>query len=159
MVTAAEPSRINKPIYGFYLGESKQSLIQRATKEGIAYKVKGKIPSQIFPESYVFFGSLNKSKIVECAVVSFDKDYVGQVDIQFADCSEKQFLQAAQGLEQSWNSFPGYSGQAFGPMYVVTLPDVLITLVKAKPKTYIAHIHRGMMRTFNEERMKTRAKN
>jgi hypothetical protein len=154
----AEPSRINKSIYGFYLGESKQSLLQRAKKEGITYKVKGKIPSQIFPESFLFDGSLKESKLVKYAVVSFYKDHVGQVDIHLIDNSEKQFMQAAQGLEQSWNSFHGYSGQAFGPMYIITIPEVLITLVKAKGQTHIAYVHRGMLGTFNEEKIKAPAK-
>jgi hypothetical protein len=157
---AAEPVKINKSIYGFYLGESKQSLIQRAKQEGIAYSPKGKLSAQLFPESYMFKSSLNKSKQVEFAVVSFYRDYVGQVDIHLVDNSEKQFMQAAQGLDQSWNSFPGYSGQAFGPMYIITVPEVLITLVKAKAKTqtYISYVHRGMLRMFNEERIKARGK-
>jgi len=153
----AEPSKINKSIYGFYLGESKQSLLQRAKREGIAYNPKGKISSELFPDSYIFNRSLDKSKLVEYALVSFYKDYVGQVSIHLVDNSEKQFMQAAQGLDQSWNSFPGYSGQAFGPMYIITVPEVLITLVKAKAKTqtYISYVHRGMMRTMNEEKNRT----
>jgi hypothetical protein len=152
----AAPSKINKSIYGFYLGESKQSLIQRARKEGIAYSLKGKMSDQLFPESYVFKSSLDKSEQVEYALVSFYKDYVGQVSIYLDVNSDKQFLQAAQVLDQSWNSFPGYSGQAFGPSYIITIPEVLITMVKAKPQTYIAYIHRGMMRTMNEERSRAR---
>lgn len=155
---AAEPAKISNSIYGFYLGESKQAVIQRAKAEGIVYTPKGKIASEIFPESYVFEGSLNKSGQVKYAIVSFYKDYVGQVNIYLVDSSEKQYMQAAQGLEQSWNSFAGFSDQTFGPSYIITLPDVLITLVKAKDDTHIAYIHRGMMRTFNEERSKILAK-
>jgi len=152
---SAEPRKIDKSIYGFYLGESKQSLIQRAKHEGIVYSQKGKLSDQLFPDSYVFNSSLDKSKQVEYALVSFYKDYVGQVSIYLNVNSKKQFLQAAQVLDQSWNSFPGYSGQAFGPSYIITIPEVLITLVEAKPHTYIAYIHRGIMRTMNEERSKT----
>ena len=154
----AEQRKINKLIYGFYLGESKQSLIQRAKQEGITYSLKGKLPDQLFPESYIFNSSLDKSESVEYALVSFYKDYVGQVSIYLNVNSEKQFLQAAQVLDQSWNSFPGYSGQTFGPSYIITIPEVLITLTQAKPQTYIAYIHRGMMRTMNEERSRARAK-
>ncbi|MCX5752106.1 MAG: hypothetical protein NTW97_00510 [Candidatus Krumholzibacteria bacterium] len=154
----AEPSRINKSIYGFYLGESKPSLIQRARQEGIAYSQKGKLPDQLFPDSYLFKGSLDKSKLVEYVIVSFYRDYVGQVDIHLTDNSDRQFMQAAQVLDQSWNSFPGYSGQSFGPMYIITVPEVLITLVKAKTGTHIAYVHRGLMRTHNEERSKALAR-
>jgi hypothetical protein len=154
----AAPSKINKSIYGFYLGESKQSLIERAQKEGITYSMKGKIPSQLFPISYMFDGSLDKSKLVEYAVVSFYKDYVGQVDIHLADNSEQQYTQAAQGLVESWSSFPGYSGQIFGPTYIITIPEALITLVKGKDETYIAYVHRGIMRLFNDEKSARTAK-
>jgi hypothetical protein len=149
---AAELSKINKPINGFYLGESKQSLLQRATKEGIAYNRKGNMSKQLFPDGYVFDSSLDKSKQVKFAVVSFYKDRVGQVNIYLVGNSERQFMQAAQSLEQSWNSFSGFSEQTFGPMYIITLPDVLITLVEDKDQTYIAYVHRGMLRTYNEER-------
>ena len=152
---SAEPRKIDKSNYGFYLGESKQSLIQRAKHEGIAYSQKGKLSDQLFPDSYLFNSSLDKSKQVEHALVSFYKDHVGQVSIYLDVNSEKQFMQAAQVLEQSWSSFSGYSDQTFGPSYIITLPEVLITLVRAKPQTYIAYIHRGLMRTMNEERSKT----
>jgi hypothetical protein len=149
---AAEPSKINKSIYGFYLGESKESLLQRAKKEGIAYDRKGNMSKQLFPDGYLFDSSLDGSKQVKFAVVSFYKDHVGQLNIHFIDNSEKQFMQAAQSLEQSWNSFSGFSEQTFGPMYIITLPEVLITLVDAKDQTYIAYVHREMLRTYNEEK-------
>jgi len=149
---AAKPSKIDKSIYGFYLGESKESLLQRANKEGIAYNRKGNISKQLFPDGYIFDGSLNKSEHVKSAVVSFYKDHVGQVNIQLIDNSKRQFMQAAQSLEQSWNSFSGFSEQTFGPMYIITLPEVLITLVDAKDQTYIAYVHREMLRTYNEEK-------
>jgi hypothetical protein len=154
----AEQYKINKPIYGFYLGESKQSLLQRAKTEGVAYSLKGKIPSELFPDSYMFTSSLNKSEQVEYAVVSFYKDYVGQVTVYLRDKPENRFLQAAQVLDQSWNSMPGYSGQTFGPAYIITLPEVLVTLVEAKTETHIAYVHRGLMRKQGEERSKAMAK-
>lgn len=158
IAATAEPSKINKSIYGFYLGESKQSLFQRAEKEKIAYTVKGKMSSQIFPDNYIFNSSLNKSEQVEYAVISFYKDYVGQVTIYLVDKPENKFLQAAQVLDQNWNSMPGYSGQTFGPSYVITLPEVLVTLVEGKTETHIAYIHRGLMRKQGEEKSKTLAK-
>ena len=157
VVASAEQYKINKPIYGFYLGESKQSLMQRASQEGITYSLKGNLPGQMFPESYAFNSSLNKSEQVEYAVASFYKDYVGQVTVYLVDKPENRFLQAAQVLDQSWNSMPGYSGQTFGPAYIITLPEVLVTLVEAKTETHITYIHRGLMRKQGEERMKTSA--
>ena len=154
----AEKYKLNKPIYGFYLGESKQSLIQRAQKEGIACEAKGKIPDQMFPESYIFESSMNKSDLVKHVIVSFYKDHVGQVDIHLNDNSDKQFMQAAHGLDESWNSCPGYSGQTFGPMFIITIPEALITLVKAKDQTYIACIHRGLMGMFNDQKRSVAAK-
>ncbi len=158
MATAAEPSRINKQIYGFYLGESKQSLMQRAHQEGIGCSLKNGVPGQMFPDCYKFESSMNKSEQVEYAVVSFYKDYVGQVTVYLVDKPENRFLQAAQVLDQSWNSMPGYSGQTFGPAYIITLPDVLVTLVEAKTETHITYVHRGLMRKQGEERSKNMAK-
>jgi hypothetical protein len=155
---SAEQYKINKPIYGFYLGESKQSLMQRAHQEGIAYNLKGDVSGQMFPESYLFDSSLDKSEQVEYAVVSFYRDNVGQVTVYLVDKPENRFLQAAQVLDQSWNSMPGYSGQTFGPAYIITLPEVLVTLVEAKTETHISYVHRGLMRKQGEERMKTSAK-
>lgn len=152
MAGAAEPAKINKSINGFYLGESKESLLQRAAKEGIAYSRKDNVPKQLFPDSYVFNGSLDKSEQVKFAVVSFYKDRVGQVNIYLIDISERQYMEAAQSLQQSYNSFSGYGEQTFGPMYIITLPDVLITMVDDKDQTYVAYVHRGMLRTYNEER-------
>lgn len=149
---AAERSKIEKSIYGFYLGESKESLLQRAKTEGIAYHPKGNMPKQLFPDGYILDSALDKSKQVKFAVVSFYKDQLGQVNIHLNDNSERQFMQAAQSLEQSWNSFSGFSEQTFGPMYIITLPKVLITLVDSKDGTYISYVHRKMLSTFNEER-------
>jgi ribosomal protein L23 len=149
---SAEPSRIDKSIYGFYLGESKESLLQRAKNEGIAYNRESNMSKQLFPDCYVFNSSLDKSKQVKFAVASFYKDHVGQVNVYLIDNSKRQFMQAAQGLEQSWNSFSGFSEQSFGPMYIITLPKVLVTLVDAEGQTYISYVHREMLRTFNEER-------
>ncbi len=150
--SAAAPSKIGKSIYGYYLGESRQALLERAKAEGVVYEAKGKIQSQLFPESYVFKGSLDKSDKVDHVIVSFYKDHVGQLDVYLVDNSEQQYTQAAHGLSQSWNSFEGFSGQTFGPSYIVTLPEVLITLVKGKDQTHISYIHRGLMRTFNDDR-------
>ena len=149
---AAEPPKIDKSIYGFYLGESKESLLQRAKNEGIAYDRKGNMSKQLFPDGYLFDSSLDGSKQVKFAVVSFYKDQVGQVNIYLNDNSERQFMEAAQSLEHSWNSFSGFSEQSFGPMYIITLPKVLITLVDSKDETYISYVHREMLRTFNEEK-------
>jgi hypothetical protein len=149
---AAEPSKIDKSIYGFYLGESKESMLQRAKKEGIAYNLKGDTSKQLFPDRYMLDNSLNRSKQVKFAVVSCYKGRVGQVNIYLVDNSERQFMQAAQSLEQSWSSLTGFSEQNFGPMYIITLPEMLITLVDAKDQTYISYVHRGMLRAYNEER-------
>lgn len=148
----AAPSKINKSINGFYLGESKQELLERAKAEGVAYEAKGKIQSQLFPESYVFKGALDESDKVDHVVVSFYKNNVGQLDVYFAEDSEQQYTLAAHGLYQSWNSFEGFSGQTFGPSYIVTLPEVLITLVRAKDGTHVSYIHRQLMRSFNDDR-------
>jgi len=150
--SAAEPSKIDKSIHGFYLGESKESLLQRAKKEGIAYNRKSNMSKQLFPDSYIFDSSLDKSKQVKFAVVSFYEDHAGQVNIHLRDNSQKQFMQAAQSLEQSWNSFSGFSEQTFGPMYIITLPKVLITLVDVENQTYISYVHRGMLGMFNDEK-------
>jgi hypothetical protein len=154
----AEQHKISRPIYGFYLGESKQSLIQRAEQAGIAYSRKGKLPDQLFPESYRFSSAMDKSEKVQYAIVSFYKDYVGEVTVYLVDKPENRFLQAAQALDQSWNSMPGYSGQTFGPTYIITLPEVLVTLVEAKTETHIVYIHRGIMRMQGEERSRALAK-
>jgi hypothetical protein len=155
---SAAPSKISKSINGFYLGESKQALLERAKAEGVAYEAKGKIQSQLFPESYVFKGALDRSDNVDHVVVSFYRDNVGQLDVYFSENSEQQYTQAAHGLYQSWNSFEGFNGQTFGPSYIVTLPDVLITLVKAKDGTHVSYIHRQLMRSFNDERSRNVAK-
>jgi hypothetical protein len=149
---SAAPSRIDKSIYGFYLGESKQSLLQRAKTEGVAYSPKGKVQSELFPESYMFASSMNKSNQVEYALVSFYRDYVGEVTVYLVDKPENQFLRAAQSLDQGWNAMPGYSGQTFGPMYIITVPEVLVTLVEDKSDRHISYVHRGIMRKQGEER-------
>jgi hypothetical protein len=158
LAAAAAPSKISKSINGFYLGESKQALMERAKAQGVASEAKGKIKSQLFPESYVFKGALDKSDNVDHVIVSFYKDHVGQLDVYFVENSEQQYTQAAHGLFQSWNSFEGFNGQTFGPSYIVTLPEVLITLVKAKDGTHVSYIHRELMRSFNDERNKDVAK-
>ena len=157
-VAAAESSKIDKSINGFYLGESKESLLQRAKKEGITPDHKGAMSKQLFPDSYVFDSSLDKSKQVKFAVVSFYRDRVGQVNIHLVGHSKSQYLQAAQSLEQSWNSLSGFSEQSFGPMYIITLPKVLITLVDDKDQTYISYVHRGMLRTYNDEKAGSRGR-
>jgi hypothetical protein len=148
----ARPPRINTSIYGFYLGESKAVLLERARKEGVSYTPKGRIASELFPESCIFDASMDRSKVVKRAVVSFYRDHVGQVNIYLVDSSEREYMQAAQSLEQSWNTFSGFSEQSFGPCYLITLPDVLITLVATGGETHISYVHRGMLGAFNEER-------
>ncbi len=106
----------------------------------------------------MFDRSLNKSEQVEYAMVSFYGDYVGQVTVYLVDKPENRFLQAAQVLDQSWNAMPGYSGQTFGPAYIITLPEVLVTLVEAKTETHITYVHRGLMRKQGEEKTRTMAK-
>jgi hypothetical protein len=154
VAAAADASKVNTSIYGFYLGESKASLLQRAQKEGIPFTPKGKIASQIFPESYMFDAAMNKSQDVKYVVVSFHRNLVGQLDVYLADNSEQKYMQASQGLDQSWNSVAGFSAQDFGPMHIVTLPDVLITLVTGKGETHISYVHRGIMRMYGEDRDK-----
>jgi len=154
----AEPAKIDKSIYGFYLGESEESLIQRAKKEGIAHKRVEAMPKQLFPEILVFDGSLDRSKQVKSAVVSLYKGRVGQVSVYLVEHSRGEFLQAAQSLEQSWNSFSGFSDQSFGPMYIITLPNVLITLVDGEGETYISYVHRAMLGAYNEEKAGSRSR-
>ena len=152
----AERSKIDVSIYGFYLGESRESLVERAAKQGIACRRAEAMPKQLFPEIYVFDSSLDKSRQVMSAVVSLYKDRVGQVNVYLVDHSRSQYLQAAQSLEQSWNSFSGFSEQNFGPMYIITLPNVLITLVDDGGEMYISYVHRSMLGAYNEEKAGSR---
>jgi hypothetical protein len=147
---AAGPSTSKESIYGFYLGESKQALLQRAAKEGISYKPCEKVSGVVFSDNYMFDASMDKSKQVKSALVSFQKGSVGQLCIYLNQSTNGTFLQAAQVLDQSWNGYPGYSGQTFGPTYIITLPDVLITLVEAKDQMYISYIDRKALRASHD---------
>lgn len=159
----AQQYKIDKPIFGFYLGESKQSLFQRAKGQGIAYsKGSGKI-GELFSDGYIFNGSLNESKLVEYALISFSHDYVAQIGIYFKKDSQNpqnQFEQAAKVLGKSWNATPVYSTEAGFPMYTVMLPEAVISIMRpngADSQTVIAYIHVGLWNRAKEEENKTLA--
>jgi hypothetical protein len=125
----AQQYKIDKPIFGFYLGESKQSLLQRAKQEGITYTAKGKISGQTFPDGYIFDSSMNKSNLVKFVVLSFCNDYLGQINIYFNDLSNERFVQMAQVLGESWSIAPTFSEETYGSSYVFEHPDLAINLI------------------------------
>jgi hypothetical protein len=141
----AEQYKIDRPIFGFYLGESKQSLLQRATQAGITYDKK-EITGNLFPSGYFFHGSLNKSKLVSHSMVFIYNDYVAQIDIYLNDSSKQQFLQVAQVIGESWNIAPTFSEEDYGSSYIFVGSQLGINLTcySNASVTRIQYLHTGL---------------
>jgi len=155
---AAQPHLINRPIFGFYLGESKQSLLLRAKEEGVNVR-KEKTNKMLFPDdAYVLDGALDKSQLCKSAAICFFSGYVVQIDVELTECSFEQWQQVADEIGKDWGVVPDTQKLQKGRSCTFTSRDALIVMgtpSASNSPAMVVYVHRRLWSAASDAKLKT----
>ncbi len=143
----AQRYKIDKPVFGFYLGESKQSLLQRAKDQGVSVR-KEKTKEMLFPDDgYVLDGSLDSSQFCKRAAICFFSGYVVQIDVELTECTFADWQRIADGIAESWGVEPDTQRLSQGHSRTFTSQDALIVMGApdtSKSRAMVVYVHRKL---------------
>jgi hypothetical protein len=154
----AQQYKIDKPIFGFYLGESKESLLGRAERQGVEFR-KEKTKEMLFPDDgYVLDGSLDNSQSCKRAAICFFSGYVVQIDIELTECTFSQWQQMADDITRSWGVVPDTQRLPKVHSSTFTCRDALIVMAspnESTSPTMVLYVHRQLWSAASKAKLNT----
>jgi hypothetical protein len=155
---AAQQYKIDKPIFGFYLGESKESLLERAKQQGAEFR-KEKTKEMLFPDdAYVLDGSLDESPLCKRAAICFFDGYVVQIDVELTECTFSEWQQIADGITRTWGVVPDTQRLPKVHSSTFTCQDALIVMGspnKSSSPPMVVYVHRRLWSAASEAKLNT----
>lgn len=116
---ADEMSRIEKEIFGCYLGESKKELLDRINNHKLDYELDTE-----GDESIYFYSYFNKEDDILNQMVTLIRGHVDYISIEFKNPSDKHLHEIVKNIQNTWNVEPYTFNES---------PDQYIFLVDEPP--------------------------